>query len=71
MRYLIFVVGMGLGFVLVKYSKWMVEHSGIRWPKLENMLGPGSMHTIWKLTGVIIIILSFFVLFGGLAGFGL
>ena len=65
MRFLYFVIGMGVGFILLKFNKWLVDHSGISWPSLENALGPGGMYTIWKLAGVVLIVLSFYVLFGG------
>lgn len=64
-NFLYFVIGMSTGFVCIKYHKWLVDNTGIRWPSLENTLGPGSMHTIWKLIGLILICLSFYVLFGG------
>ena len=65
MRFLYFVIGMAVGFLLIKYNKWIVDNTGIRWPSLENTLGSGSMYTIWKLAGVVLIALSFYVLFGG------
>jgi len=56
---------MAAGFFCIRFNKWLVDSTGIRWPSLENTLGPGSMYGIWKLAGVILIILSFYVLFGG------
>jgi len=68
MRFLYFVIGMGLGFVLIRFSKWLVDNTGIRWPALENILGPGSMYSIWKVFGLVLIILSIYILFGGFGG---
>lgn len=65
MRFLYFIIGMAVGFVFIRYNKWLVDNTGIKWPALENLIGPGSMYSIWKLAGVILIILSFYVLFGG------
>lgn len=65
MRFLYFVIGVGVGFILIRYNKWMTEHSGIRVPSLENFMGPGSMYSIWKLVGVIVIFVAFYILFGG------
>jgi len=65
MRFLYFIIGMAVGFLFICYNKWLVDNTGIRWPALEHTLGPGSMYSIWKLAGVILIILSFYVLFGG------
>jgi len=65
MRFLYFIIGIGVGFTLIKFHKWLVDNTGIRWPSLENTLGPGSMYTIWKLAGVILIVVSFYILFGG------
>ena len=65
MRFLYFLVGIVIGFSLIKFNKWLVDNTGIRWPSLENTLGPGSMYSIWKLAGVTLIFLSFYILFGG------
>ena len=65
MRFLYFVIGITLGFTFIKFHKWLVDNTGIRWPSLENTMGPGSMYTIWKLAGVILVVLSIYILFGG------
>lgn len=66
MRFLIFIGCFGLGFLLIRYSKWVVDQSGLRFQFFENNLGPGSTYGILKLLGVASIIFGFYVLFGGL-----
>ena len=65
MRFLYFIIGLGVGFFCIRYNKWLVDNLGIRWPALESILGPGGMYTIWKLAGVILICLGIYILFGG------
>lgn len=65
MRFLYFLIGVGVGFVFIKYNKWLTEHSGVRLPSVENFLGPGSMYSLWKLAGLILMIAGIYILFGG------
>ncbi len=65
MRYLLFVGGMTVGFVCLRYTKWLVDNLNVHIKLAESLLGPGSMHTVWKLAGLALIIFSIYILFGG------
>lgn len=65
MRFLIFIAGILVGFTCIKCNKWLVDNVDIRFGALERFIGPGSMYGIWKIIGVILIIVSIYVLFGG------
>lgn len=64
MKFLIFIAAMAMGFVCIRYSKWLKDNLSIRWSLIENTL-PGGMYTAYKLLGLIAIILAFYILFGG------
>lgn len=66
MKYLIFVGCMAVGFILIRYSKWLVDSSGIRFEFFETNMGPGASYSIWKLIGLALIIFGFYILFGNL-----
>lgn len=51
-----------LGFVLLLYFKWVVDHTG-RSTFFENNLGSGGTYTAVKLAGVLFIIAGIYILF--------
>lgn len=63
MKYLIFVGCVVVGFILIRYSKWIVDTSGIRFTAIENSVGYGASYSVWKLLGLIAIVAGFYVLF--------
>ncbi len=65
MKFLIFILCFGVGFIAIRYSKWLVDSLG-RFPFFEEKLGSGGTYTFWKLLGVLFIIFGFYYLFGGL-----
>ncbi len=60
MKIVIFILLMASGFVLIKYCKWLVDSTGIRFYGIERVLGPGGTYTILKLMGVAAIAFSFY-----------
>ncbi|MFA4996110.1 MAG: hypothetical protein WC536_03140 [Patescibacteria group bacterium] len=62
MKFLIFLMCEGLGFVSIIYTKWLVDSIG-RSQFFEEKLGSGGTYTFWKLLGVASIIFGFFYLF--------
>jgi hypothetical protein len=66
MNFLIFVAALVIGYILIRYSKWIVDTSGIRFSWFENSLGPGASYSVWKLFGLALICFGFWVLFGGI-----
>ena len=66
MNFLIFVAALVVGYILIRYSKWVVDTTGIRFQFIENMIGYGGTYSVWKIVGVILIGFGFWVLFGGM-----
>lgn len=67
MRFFWGLVGIGIGFLLIRYSFPMVNLFG-HIPWAERHLGGGGTYTLYKIVGVIVIILSMLFLFN-LLGF--
>ena len=57
-----FIVCVGLGFLFIKYTKWLVDSLG-RSQAAEKYLGPGGTYSAWKLGGLAMIIIGFWALF--------
>ena len=62
MKVLTFLGLIILGFLLVRYSKWLTDNTTrFEWP--EKVLGPGGTYTVWKMIGVLLIAFAFYYLF--------
>ena len=62
MKFLIFLGLIVLGFLLVRYSKWITDNTGrFAWP--ERVIGPGGTYTVWKVFGLLAIVFAFYYLF--------
>lgn len=58
MKWLILFGGNLFGFILVRYSRQLVNIVGQNsWA--ERKLGPGGSYTMWKILGVICIVFAF------------
>lgn len=64
MKFLIFVGCLAGGFVAIRYCKWLVDNTGIRFDWAEKFLGPGGTYTAWKIIGLGLIIFGFYYTFG-------
>lgn len=62
MKFGIFMLCLGLGYVAIIYSKWLVDSLG-RISFFETKIGGGGTYTFWKLLGVAFIIFGFFYVF--------
>ena len=61
-KILVFLGLIILGFVLVRFSKWITDNTGrFAWP--EKVIGPGGTYTVWKFFGVLMIGFAFYYLF--------
>lgn len=58
-----FVV-ISLGFVMVVYTRQIVDFTGANW-FVENNVGPGQTYSFVKIIGALLILLSIVYLFGG------
>lgn len=64
MRYVLGFIAIGIGFLLVWKSDWMMENFG-RIPWADEHLGAdGGTRLFYKLIGLAIIVLAFFFMFG-------
>ncbi len=67
MKFLIFFVCLGFGYIGIIYSKWLVDSLGrVSW--FEDKLGSGGTYSFWKLLGLAFIIFGFVYMFGGIGG---
>lgn len=64
MKYLIFIGAFVVGLVCIRYFKWLAEKTGLHFDAVDSFFGPGGMYTFWKILGVLLILFSFYVLFG-------
>lgn len=65
MQYLVGIGAIALGFVFIRYNKWVVDQIGyIRF--FENNLGGGGTYSAVKLFGLAFIIFGIYTIFGGL-----
>jgi hypothetical protein len=66
MNFLIFIAALVVGYILIRYSKWIVDSTGIRFSSIEQVIGYGGSYTFWKFIGLVSIGFGFWVLFGGM-----
>ncbi len=63
-RLLIFIVGMGVGFIFLLKTLAVVNIIG-KMPWAEEKIGPGGTYTSVKLFGIFVMIVSIIVLING------
>jgi hypothetical protein len=59
------IIGIGIGFVVIKYSFQLVQFFG-HIPWAERHMGGGGTYMLYKITGLIVIALSMLYMFNGL-----
>ncbi|HRY60541.1 MAG TPA: hypothetical protein P5096_04150 [Patescibacteria group bacterium] len=64
-KFFIFIVGMGLGFVVIYYHRWFAGILG-RSSMAERYFGPTGTYTMWKLIGLIIMVVTVLYTFGAI-----
>ncbi|MFA5927604.1 MAG: hypothetical protein WCT32_03545 [Patescibacteria group bacterium] len=64
MKFLVFLGMIVASLIMVKYSKWIVDHT-MRFPSIERSLGPTGTYSFWKLAGVATVAFAFWYLFQG------
>ncbi len=64
MNFLIFIGCLAGGFVCIRYCKWIVDNTGIRFDWAEKFLGYGGTYTALKILGLAAIIFGFYYTFG-------
>jgi len=62
MTYLIFFGAEIIGYVLIRYSRWVVDHT-FRSAFFESFLGNGGTYTAAKLLGVAFMAFGFYWIF--------
>lgn len=63
MNVLVFIGCLILGYVLIRYAKWIIDSTGIQFESAEGFLGGGGTYSIVKLLGLAAIIFGFWWLF--------
>ncbi|MCX6808040.1 MAG: hypothetical protein NTW50_00015 [Candidatus Berkelbacteria bacterium] len=53
-----------LGFVTIKFNKWITDNTG-RIDFAEKILSSGGTYTFWQIFGVAAIAGAFYIAFGG------
>jgi len=56
-----FIVCLGLGYVFLRYDKWLVDNIG-RSQFVERYMGAGGTYNLWKLVGLAMIVFAFWAL---------
>ena len=64
-KILIFILGIGLGVLVMVYHRWFVKIVGTN-ATAEKYLGGGGTYLMWQLIGLLIIIITVLYVFGGL-----
>ena len=63
LKIFIFLFGMGFGFVIIYYHRWFAGILG-RSMMAEKYFGPTGTYTMWKLIGLIIMVVATLYTFG-------
>jgi len=67
MKFIYSLLGIGIGFLLIKYSVQLTEWLGkMDWAETYLRGGLAGTYTMYRLLGVIFIVFSLLYLFGGL-----
>jgi len=62
-----FLAMMAIGFLAIRYNKWITDSTG-RIDFAEKYIGQGGTYTFWTLFGAAAMLGSFYFLFGGKSG---
>jgi hypothetical protein len=61
------IVWIVIGVLIIKYVHGIVETFGkITWAEIHLGGGAGGTYTLWQIVGIVIILLGFLYMFGGL-----
>jgi hypothetical protein len=63
MRFLIAIGCFALGYLIIRFSKWLVDSTGIVFGSAESFFGGGGTMTVVKVLGLAIIAFGFWYLF--------
>jgi hypothetical protein len=64
MRYVLGLIGIAIGFLLIWKSEWIINNFGrIDWAE-QHLGSEGGTRLMWKLIGLLVIILSMLFMFG-------
>ncbi|RJO59225.1 hypothetical protein C4546_03310 [Candidatus Parcubacteria bacterium] len=67
MKYLVGILMIGIGFVIIWKSDWLMNNMGrIEWAE-AHLGSDGGTRLFYKLVGIVIIIAAFLLMSGGLA----
>ena len=58
------LVGVGLGLVIIVYTRYIVEHISGPIGFAERYLGSAGTYTFWRLLGMVIFFVSLLIMFG-------
>ncbi len=62
MKFLAFLGFLVLGFICIRYAKWITDNTTrFDWP--EHFFGSSGTYTMWKILGILAIIFAFIYLF--------
>ena len=63
MKFLVFLACLGGGYFIIRYAKWLIDSTGIRFGFAEGILGGSGTAVVVKLLGLLCIIFGFWYLF--------
>lgn len=67
MRFIWGFIGVAAGFLVIKYTYQLVSIFGqIGWAETHLRGGMGGTYTLYKISGVVVIVLSMLYMFGGI-----
>jgi predicted ABC-type exoprotein transport system permease subunit len=61
MKFFYFLLLLVLGFLMVRYSKWLQDHT-FRIEIAEKFFGHGGTNIAWKIIGVVVLCFAFYYL---------
>ncbi len=61
MKFVYFLLTVAAGFVMLKFHKWIVDHT-TRFHFAEQYLGPGGTYSFYKFAGVALMAGAFYYL---------
>jgi len=63
MKFIYFILILVLGFLLIKYAKWLKDATGVRFGFAEQFFGYGGTTTAIKIIGFLAILFAFYYTF--------
>lgn len=63
MKILIFFATFVIGYLLIRYAKWLIDATGISFSSVERVLGPGGTYYTIQIIGLVGIGYGFWQLF--------